>query len=86
MIFHDDRDRELFVATLAEACGKADWQVHAFCLMGNYFHLVVDAASPGYLRTAALATAAIGSAPLPDRSSMAARPPTVPDSRAVLAR
>jgi len=28
-IFHDDRDRELFVATLAEACAKADWLVHA---------------------------------------------------------
>jgi REP element-mobilizing transposase RayT len=41
-IFHDDGDRELFLATLAEACGKADWQVHAFCLMGNHFHLVVE--------------------------------------------
>jgi putative transposase len=28
-IFHDDRDRELFVATLAKACAKADWQVQA---------------------------------------------------------
>jgi len=25
-IFREDRDRELFLATLAEACGKADWQ------------------------------------------------------------
>jgi putative transposase len=41
-IFHDDRDRELFVATLAEACAKADWQIHAYCLMGNHFHLVVE--------------------------------------------
>lgn len=41
-IFHDDRDRELFVATLAEACAKADWQVQAYCLMGNHFHLVVE--------------------------------------------
>ena len=41
-IFHDDRDRELFVATLAEACGKAEWQVQAYCLMGNHFHLVVE--------------------------------------------
>lgn len=41
-IFHNDRDRELFLSTLAEACEKADWQVHAFCLMGNHFHLVVE--------------------------------------------
>ena len=41
-IFHDDRDRELFVATLAEACAKADWQGQAYCLMGHHLHLVVE--------------------------------------------
>jgi REP element-mobilizing transposase RayT len=41
-IFLADQDRELFVAALAEACAKADWQVHAYCLMGNNFHLVVE--------------------------------------------
>jgi len=40
-IFKDDRDRESFLATLAEACGKTGWEVHALCLMGNHFHLVV---------------------------------------------
>jgi putative transposase len=41
-IFRDDKDPELFLATLGEACAKADWQVHAFCLMSNHFHLVVE--------------------------------------------
>ena len=41
-IFRDDKDQELFLTTLAEACAKADWQVHAYCLMGNHFHLVVE--------------------------------------------
>ena len=41
-IFHDDADRELFLSTLAEACQKTNWQVHADCLMGNHFHLVVE--------------------------------------------
>jgi len=41
-IFHDDRDRELFLATLGEACGKAEWLVHAYCLMGNHFHRVME--------------------------------------------
>jgi len=36
-IVRDDTDRESFVATLAEACAKAGWQVHAYCLMGNHF-------------------------------------------------
>jgi putative transposase len=41
-IFADDDDRKTFVATLAEACQKTAWQVHAFCLMRNHFHLVVE--------------------------------------------
>lgn len=41
-IFKDDKDRERFLETLAEACVKTDWQVHAYCLMGNHFHMVVE--------------------------------------------
>jgi putative transposase len=41
-IFHNDKDRELFLDTLGEACAKTDWLVHAWCLMHNHFHLVVE--------------------------------------------
>lgn len=41
-IFGDDADRRRFVETLSEVCAKTDWQVHAYCLMGNHFHLVVE--------------------------------------------
>ena len=41
-IFRDDLDHERFLTTLAEVCTKTDWQVHAFCLMGNHFHVVVE--------------------------------------------
>ena len=41
-IFQDDKDRRLFLETLGEACAKADWQVHAYCLMNNHFHLVLE--------------------------------------------
>ena len=41
-IFYDDFDRKRFVTTLGEACCKTDWQVHAYCLMNNHFHLVVE--------------------------------------------
>ena len=34
-IYADDQDRLLFLDTLAEACEKTDWQVHAWCLMSN---------------------------------------------------
>src|SRR5258706_3305739 len=41
-IFLDDDDRRLFMKTLDEACQKTDWQIHAWCLMGNHFHLVTE--------------------------------------------
>jgi REP element-mobilizing transposase RayT len=41
-IFLDDPDRQRFLATLGEACQKTGWHVHAYCLMGNHFHLVVE--------------------------------------------
>ena len=41
-IFQVDSDREQFLATLGEACEKTDWQVHAYCLMINHFHLVLE--------------------------------------------
>ena len=34
-IFRDDEDRQRFLSTLGEACGKTEWQVHAYCLMRN---------------------------------------------------
>lgn len=44
-IFQDDPDRARFLQTLGEACRKTDWQIHAYCLMGNHFHVVLE--TPG---------------------------------------
>ena len=41
-IFRDEADYRRFIETLGEACMKAAWQVHAYCLMLNHFHLVVE--------------------------------------------
>lgn len=41
-IFKDDFDRKWFVATLGEVCDKTGWQIHAYCLMLNHFHLVME--------------------------------------------
>src|SRR5713226_6312933 len=45
-IYLDDVDRHDFLKTLAEACQKTGWQVHAYCLMSNHFHLVVETPQP----------------------------------------
>jgi REP element-mobilizing transposase RayT len=44
-IFKDDRDREIFLESLGQAAQKTGWQIHAYCLMNNHFHLVLE--TPG---------------------------------------
>ena len=47
-IFLDDVDRQDFLKTLAEACQETNWQVHAYCLMPNHYHLLpLGAGNPG---------------------------------------
>jgi putative transposase len=41
-IFADDGDRKSFLQTLAQSCERTGWEAHAWCLMGNHFHLVVE--------------------------------------------
>ena len=45
-IFVDNEDRRQFLITLAQTCRKTGWQVHAYCLMSNHFHLVVETPQP----------------------------------------
>jgi putative transposase len=41
-IFRGDMDRRMFLSALTEACGKTQWEIHAYCLMRTHFHLVVE--------------------------------------------
>ena len=45
-IYLDDIDRQEFLKTLAEACHKTGWLVHAYCLMRNHFHFVLETPDP----------------------------------------
>ena len=38
----NDVDRQDFLKCLAEVCQKTAWQIHAYCLMTNHYHLVVE--------------------------------------------
>ena len=40
-IFIDDRDRERFLDELASSTIEARIEVHAYCLMGNHYHLLL---------------------------------------------
>ena len=46
LIFVDDADRQRFIDTLGEACAKTGRQVHAYVLMPNHFHWVVETPQP----------------------------------------
>ena len=41
-IFRDEADRLLFYQTLGEACERTGWRVHAWVLMSNHYHLMVE--------------------------------------------
>ena len=45
-IFHDDADRQPFLETLGQTCVDSQWQVHAYCLKPNHFHLVIETPQP----------------------------------------
>ena len=40
-IYHDKVDREIFLQTLGEACHQFCVEIHAYCLMGNHYHLLM---------------------------------------------
>lgn len=41
-VYLDDQDREAFLDCFSHACKRHHWQCHAFCLMGNHYHLLVE--------------------------------------------
>jgi putative transposase len=45
-IFLDDDDRRLFLDALGAVCERTGWRVHAYVLMQNHFHLVVETPRP----------------------------------------
>lgn len=41
-IFADDLDRKRWLETLGEAAEKTGWRVHAYVLMGDHYHLLLE--------------------------------------------
>lgn len=49
-IFLDDGDRAVFLEVFAQAGDRFNWLCHAYCLMGNHFHLLVETVDPTLAR------------------------------------
>ena len=45
-IFGDDRDHHRFLALLADVISGRAWRCHAYCLLRNHYHLVIETAEP----------------------------------------
>jgi len=41
-IFSDDQDREIFLSNLGAVVTRYNWLCHAYCLMDNHYHLMVE--------------------------------------------
>jgi len=41
-IFDDDGDRKVFLECLGKVVNRFNWLCHAYCLMGNHYHLVIE--------------------------------------------
>nr|WP_298145721.1 transposase [uncultured Pseudomonas sp.] len=41
-IYLSDHDRELFLSVLDEVCQRFNWHCHAYCLMSNHYHLLIE--------------------------------------------
>ena len=49
-IYHDDNDREVFLGVLASVVNRFIWQMYAYCLMDNHYHLLVETTEPNLSR------------------------------------
>ncbi len=45
-IFDTDEDRNSFITILSKACERSSWRVHAYVVMGNHFHLLLETPKP----------------------------------------
>lgn len=45
-VFEDDKDRFAWTDLLEQAHGRFGWRVHAWVLMGNHFHLLLETPEP----------------------------------------
>ncbi|OUS09533.1 addiction module toxin RelE [Gammaproteobacteria bacterium 53_120_T64] len=41
-IYETDDDRSLFLSVFSDVCERHNWHCHAYCLMSNHYHLLVE--------------------------------------------
>jgi len=41
-IFRDEQDFAIFMDVLASVCDRFNWVIHAYCLMHNHYHVLMN--------------------------------------------
>ena len=41
-IYLTDNDRDAYLSTLAKVCDRFNWIVHAYCLMDDHYHIMIE--------------------------------------------
>lgn len=41
-IYEDDADRHMFLSLFDQVCEAHNWLCHAYCLMGNHYHILIE--------------------------------------------
>jgi REP element-mobilizing transposase RayT len=49
-IVRDDQDRKAFLANLGHVVSRFGWLVHAYCVMNNHYHLLLETPQPNLSR------------------------------------
>jgi len=68
-IFLDDLDRLMFLALLVLVARRHGWKLHAYCLMGTHYHLVVETSIVVSPRACSTSTASTHSVSTPATSA-----------------
>jgi REP element-mobilizing transposase RayT len=49
-IVRDDADRQAWLTVLGHVVGRFGWLCHAYCLMNNHYHLLIETPRPNLSR------------------------------------
>ncbi|WP_415894464.1 transposase [Neptuniibacter sp. PT8_73] len=41
-MYQSDADRRYFLSLLTDVCVRFNWACHAYCLMDNHYHLLIE--------------------------------------------
>jgi len=51
-IYDTDKDRDKWLEIFGNVCNRYNWRCHAYCLMDNHYHIVIETAGANFRASA----------------------------------